>query len=173
MEAQRPQRAQAIFRRRSHAGDITMIHLTVYAMELWQWNQDGSHKQTHAPVEQRSGLRNKCTQLSYSHLIFDEGVKNTLPKKTARSENAWNAGNSHVKDWEQWAGNAAPLLEVLPSIHKALSSIPALRGTGHGSTCLQSQHLGGQGRRSEVQRHFSCLENARPAWTTWHPEERN
>lgn len=71
--------------------------------------KDGSHKQTHTPVEQSTGLRNKCTQLSYSHLIFDEGVKNTLPKKTARSENAWNTGYSHVKDWEQWAGNAAPL----------------------------------------------------------------
>lgn len=51
MEAQRPWRAQAIFRRRTYADDLTVTNLTVYAMELWQQNQDGSHKQTHEPVE--------------------------------------------------------------------------------------------------------------------------
>lgn len=102
---------------------------------------------------------NAPTQLSYSHLIFDEGVKNTLPKKTVRSENAWNAGYSHVKGWEQWAGNAAPLLEVLPSIHikprvqsqhyvkldtAAMSTIPTLGRSGEEIRSSASFQLQGQ-----------------------------
>lgn len=58
------------------------------------------------------------------------------------------------------AQKAPILVECLPNMHEILGSTPSTKETGCGSTCLGSQHLGGEDRRFRSSRSSFDIEGS-------------